>query len=237
MQRLYRHQTFGLVELYFSPRRRRGSYSIRVQSDRVRLNLSDRATEADALRILDERREFIESARRELNYCPLSPDLQLQTQTFLLRFVSSHKLSVELADGELRIGYPPEFDFQGVQNQQAIKKTFRKFLRQEAQRVLPARLLYLAKKHNFPEVKEVRVKDNKRSLGIYRKSLGAITLSVDLMLLPEHLSDTVILHELCHLYQPNHSPKFYATLAKYEPNHAYYRKEYNRILQERAWFR
>lgn len=237
MKRLYRHQTFGLVELYFSPRRRRGSYSIRVLPDRVRLNLSDRATEADALRILGERREFIESARRELNYCPLSPDLQLQTQTFLLRFVPNHKLTVEFAEGELRIGYPPEFDFQDIQNQQAIKKTFRKLLRQEAQRVLPARLLYLAKKHRFPEVKEVRVKDNKRSLGICRKSLGAITLSVDLMLLPEHLSDTVILHELCHLYQPNHSPQFYTTLAKYEPNHAHYRKEYNRILQERAWFR
>ncbi|MDY5407408.1 MAG: M48 family metallopeptidase, partial [Candidatus Cryptobacteroides sp.] len=41
---------------------------------------------------------------------------------------------------------------------------------------------------------------------------GNINLNLNLVRLPEPLCDYVILHELCHLKEPNHGPKFHAML-------------------------
>ena len=43
-------------------------------------------------------------------------------------------------------------------------------------------------------------------------SKGNINLNMRLILLPEHLQDYVILHELCHLRHQNHGPQFHALL-------------------------
>lgn len=43
-------------------------------------------------------------------------------------------------------------------------------------------------------------------------ALGNINLNMRLILLPEHLQEYVILHELCHLRHPDHGPGFHAML-------------------------
>ncbi len=45
-------------------------------------------------------------------------------------------------------------------------------------------------------------------------SRNNISLSLFLMILPEHLRDFVILHELCHTRHHNHSPRFHALVNK-----------------------
>ncbi len=46
---------------------------------------------------------------------------------------------------------------------------------------------------------------------------GTITLNPLLMLVPSHLIEYVIIHELCHLKYPNHSKAFYNLLTKTSP--------------------
>lgn len=47
-----------------------------------------------------------------------------------------------------------------------------------------------------------------------------ISLSCYLMLLPAHLADYVILHELAHTKEMNHSPAFYALLDSFTEGQA-----------------
>ena len=48
---------------------------------------------------------------------------------------------------------------------------------------------------------------------------GRITLNLGLVLLEQPLIDYVLLHELCHLREMNHGPRFYALLAAALPDH------------------
>lgn len=46
-------------------------------------------------------------------------------------------------------------------------------------------------------------------------SRGKLTFNWRLLLMPRHLSDYIIIHELCHLKHLNHSSKFWNTVSEY----------------------
>jgi predicted metal-dependent hydrolase len=83
-------------------------------------------------------------------------------------------------------------------------------LLRQAQAVLPGELEHLAKKHNF-YYQSVQIRKSKTRWGSC-SSKGTISLSFYLMLLPYHLREYVLLHELCHTIQMNHGPVFWAIL-------------------------
>ena len=99
-------------------------------------------------------------------------------------------------------------------------------LRREARKVLPVRLAELAAEHGF-EYNQVRIKHNVPNWGSC-SSKGNINLNLNLMRLPEHLRDYVMLHELCHLRHLDHGPAFQALLASLCPDH----RECRRALRE-----
>ena len=90
-------------------------------------------------------------------------------------------------------------------------------LRKEAKAVLPPRLRELALKHGFV-VNRIAIKHNASSWGSC-SSKGNINLNLNLMRVPEHLRDYVMLHELCHLRHMNHSAEFHALLESMCPGH------------------
>lgn len=53
-----------------------------------------------------------------------------------------------------------------------------------------------------------------------------------LMLLREELRDYVIIHELCHIKEMNHSPAFWKEVEKYCPDHKSLRKELREDAKE-----
>ena len=50
-------------------------------------------------------------------------------------------------------------------------------------------------------------------------SKGNISLNSLMMLVPEKMQDYVIVHELCHRIEMNHSPRFWALVAKVLPDY------------------
>ena len=84
-------------------------------------------------------------------------------------------------------------------------------MREEARAVLTPKLREAAARYGFPFKGRMAVKNNVSNWGSC-SSKGNINLNMRLILLPEHLQDYVILHELCHLRYPDHGPAFHALL-------------------------
>jgi len=91
-------------------------------------------------------------------------------------------------------------------------------LRQKAQSVLPAQLAKLAGLYGF-NYSSVKIRKSRTRWGSC-SSKKIINLSFYLLLLPEHLIEYVLLHELCHTVQMNHSPAFWRLLDKCTQNKA-----------------
>lgn len=90
-------------------------------------------------------------------------------------------------------------------------------IKKEARTALVTRTRELALQHGFtredgsPLYGRIALKDNRSNWGSC-SAKGNINLNIRLHLLPPHLRDYVILHELCHLRHLNHSPEFHHLL-------------------------
>ncbi|MDL2222470.1 M48 family metallopeptidase [Bacteroidales bacterium OttesenSCG-928-M11] len=85
-----------------------------------------------------------------------------------------------------------------------------KALRKQAKAYLPGKIAHLAETHGF-EYASLSVRGSRTRWGSC-SSKKSINLSFFLMILPEHLIEYVILHELCHTVEMNHSPAFWSLL-------------------------
>lgn len=85
-----------------------------------------------------------------------------------------------------------------------------------ANEYLPKRLNELANNYNF-NYKAVQIRKFKAKWGSVDKN-GVISLNFKLVILKKPLIDYVLLHELCHLKEFNHSKNFYVLLNKLDVN-------------------
>ena len=98
-------------------------------------------------------------------------------------------------------------------------------LREVAALELPARLLELAEPHRLT-VSRVSVRDQRTRWGSC-SSAGRISLNWRLVQMPDEVRDYVLLHELMHLREPNHSRRFWRHVAAVCPD----------FQQARRWLR
>ena len=98
-----------------------------------------------------------------------------------------------------------------------IQRELRQFLLDNCESILIPRVVKIAKKmgHSYRQIQIINSKqkwgmcDNKQNLYFNYK----------LLMLPHDCIDYVIIHELCHLKQLNHSNKFWQLVQKYCPNY------------------
>jgi predicted metal-dependent hydrolase len=95
-------------------------------------------------------------------------------------------------------------------------------LRVEAKSYLPKRLSYLAEKLGY-SYEKTRFSHASSRWGSC-SSTGTISLNIALMKLPFELIDYVIIHELSHTKQMNHSPKFWALVEIGDPSYKLHRR-------------
>lgn len=95
-------------------------------------------------------------------------------------------------------------------------------MKDEAKRVIPDRVKYYAGIMGVTFGK-ITIKNQKNRWGSC-SSKGNLNFNCLLMLTPDKVRDYVVIHELCHLKQMNHSKMFWAEVEKVMPDYKVYRQ-------------
>jgi len=98
-------------------------------------------------------------------------------------------------------------------NEQSGEEALWRILRQEARLYLPERVRYLAETYGL-KYSGLKIRRMKTRWGSCTAK-SSINLNSWLVMLPDHLSDYVILHELVHTLHKDHSPKFWDALDRF----------------------
>ena len=130
---------------------------------------------------------------------------------------------VKIRSNKLLVYLPPAIQLDDPTVQQQIRDAAVRILRREAKAYLPDALAQLATQHGF-SYSRVRFSHAAGRWGSC-SSTGTISLNIALMKLPEPLIRYVLIHELCHTRQMNHSPEFWAEVAAIDPQYRLHKRQ------------
>jgi len=122
------------------------------------------------------------------------------------------KAKVKVYDGIIKVRYPEEIDVRSEKVQEVIRIGIQRALKIEAEEWIPFRVQKFSTQHGF-KYKGIRFKNAKTRWGSCSHD-NNLNFNIHLMMLPEDLIDYVILHELCHTIEKNHSPRFWSLMDK-----------------------
>ena len=126
---------------------------------------------------------------------------------------------VDLSKGQERIS---KEDFV-ISNQRELEKK----LKNLELDIIKSRVIKYQSLMNIPVSYQVKITNMRSSVGknYYQKKL--LTFDRILIHFSLEIIDSVVIHELCHYFEQNHSNRFYDILLKYMPNYREVRKKLN----------
>jgi len=96
-------------------------------------------------------------------------------------------------------------------------------LKKTAKKSLVERVHNIAEKYHF-QVGRISIRSQKTRWGSC-SSKGNLSFNYNLLRFGKEIVDYVIIHELCHIKEMNHSEKFWKLVEKFCPDYRRYRKE------------
>lgn len=213
MKEFITHPVLGKITVSQSGLNKRISLSVRPTGE-IRLSFPVRTTLQTAIEFLDSKQGWILKAldkyRRQRNREIISMPYSTRMHHLELAPCDCEEISVKVARGVIKVDYPLTKHFCDDDVQVAIKLGIEEAWRREAKKLLPGRVAALASEHGFGFGK-VTIRNTVSRWGSC-STRDDISLSIHLMRLPDHLIDYVIIHELCHTVQRDHSYRFYELL-------------------------
>ena len=115
--------------------------------------------------------------------------------------------------------------YAGCKNTSRIESSAKEYKRykREALRVVRTRTKQFAS-HYGVTFSRISIRNQKARWGSCSRS-GNLSFNYRLVFLPERLADYVIVHEVCHLLELNHSKRFWSLVERTVPDHPAVRKE------------
>ena len=108
-------------------------------------------------------------------------------------------------------------------------KTLDKFYKNECERIFTKEIYRIADYFKDIPKFSLRIRKMKTRWGVNNVTKRIITLNSELLKKEPHLLDYVIIHELCHFYEANHSSRFWAHVSEYYPDYKKARKELRQV--------
>jgi len=195
-------------------------YVLRVLSDGTpRVTIPRWGSKREALAFLEAQRDWVARQRaRQAERARIAParewvdghPLLLGGRRVTLRRGSARRAGVVAAEDVLLVTPRPR-------DAENLRPVATAWLLVRAKQELPPRLLALAARFDLA-VTQVSVRNQRARWGSCATG-GRISLNWRLVQTPDAVRDYVLIHELMHLRQPNHSARFWALVARACPDH------------------
>ncbi len=201
------------IRIIVKENQRARNITMRWTSDGLCVTVPVGMSESELMKVVDKHRDALlikkEKSRPE---SILDENFQLKTMGFSVQIFCTERHDFYFTRKEtiLHIACPRATDFGSDAVRDILVRGIERYLRSDARKYLPLRLQSLAAKHGL-KYEEVKINSSKTRWGSC-SSRRSINLSFYMMLLPSHLIDYVLLHELTHTLEMNHSPRFWAKL-------------------------
>ena len=204
------HPVWGTVVITRNPRARR--FVMRARHDRILMTVPALATGKEIVRALEEYGEKLTQQKQEPAIIDTSYRMRSDNFAFGIAEHEHEKFLLRRNENSFVLLCPKDTRFTDSSVQEWLRKVIRNAMAKAAREVLPQRLEALARKHGLSYIR-CTLRDVHTRWGSC-SSKGNINLSIYLMMLPDELIDHVILHELCHTVEMNHSERFWTLLDK-----------------------
>lgn len=200
-------------------RRRKGTRNLRLTfglNNQILFSVPLRCAERKAIDYLESQRKWIEAG---LDKLPATNSLRTWINRYPQLCASGELLYVSI---QVTKGKNPDYVFSNYGSDVILRVLdlsddgqLMQVVRRFAKDALYCRVAYQAKRFGL-SINTVSVRNQVSRWGSC-SCRGSISLNWRLVLLGPELMDYVILHELAHLKQMNHSNKFWKQLEKYDP--------------------
>lgn len=199
-------------KIHFVVRRSARNITMRVKEDGLHVTTPPYRSITALLEAISPFRERLRNVCSEVKPKPFDLNFSIEAECFRLKLETSplKNFTVSMRDETVVIACPAHADFTTDRVQTLVKNAVMRAMRKKAEEYLPPLVQYWSSLFDLPY--------NKVTISKARSRWGScsskrdISLSFYLMLLPAHLMDYVILHELAHTCEMNHGPKFWELL-------------------------
>ncbi|MCL1822052.1 MAG: M48 family metallopeptidase [Prolixibacteraceae bacterium] len=204
----------GIGEVTFAQSRKSKHLKLSVNTDsKVRISFPPGVSPRKALGFVEKNRDWIAAQQKkhrekQKKALPLFP-LKTRFHTIYLE-CGTDKFTAKNIKLEIYIYHPCNVLPEDLRTVNFVRKVLDEVYRWEARNYLPERISKLAQLNGF-RYNKLTIRNNASNWGSC-SSQNNISLNLQLMKLPKHLSDYVILHELVHTLEKNHGPAFWRRL-------------------------
>ena len=228
-------ELFGLkVEVVRSKRK---TAALHIIGDEIQVRVPNRLRDGKIVEILETKERWIRNKVVQLQSRPKVKEKDFVSGECFSLLGKNLRLKV-LEGGKVGTKLEGNYLFTNVRASEIgdvrkfrIKTYIEKWYIQEAYKRLEDKVI------KYSEIirvspREIKVKNYKSRWGSCDKK-GRLTFNCYLIKAPHSIVDYVVIHELCHMLQPNHSKFFWLEVAKYDPyykNHKKWLKENGNIL-------